>query len=145
MLAKLDTMNFDFSGKIILITGAGKGIGRALALKIATAGAKVYALSRTKETLDTLADMSDNIHPIVADLSDWDKTRQLADELEVIDGLVNNAAMVPTSIQGALDCTQEVLDAFLQVNVLSAINIIQSTGKKMVEAGKGGSIVNISR
>ena len=138
-------MSFDFNGKKILITGAGKGIGRALALEIAAAGAKVYALSKTKETLDTLAEMSDRIHPLVADLSDWDKTRQLVDELEIMDGVVNNAALVPTSMQDALDCTKDVLDDFLLVNVLGAINIIQSTGKKMVTAGKGGSIVNISR
>ena len=138
-------MSFDFNGKKILITGAGKGIGRTLALEIAAAGAKVYALSKTKETLDTLAEMSDRIHPIVADLSDWDKTRQLVDELESMDGVVNNAALVPTSNQDALDCTKDVLDDVLLVNVLGAINIIQSTGKKMVTAGKGGSIVNISR
>ena len=138
-------MSFDFNGKKILITGAGKGIGRALALEIAAAGATVYALSKTKETLDTLAEMSDRIHPIVADLSDWDTTRQLVDELEIMDGVVNNAALVPTSNQDALDCTKDVLDDVLLVNVLGAINIIQSTGQKMVAAGKGGSIVNISR
>ena len=138
-------MSFDSNGKKILITGAGKGIGRALALEIAAAGATVYALSKTKETLDTLAEMSDRIHPIVADLSDWDTTRQLVDELETMDGVVNNAALVPTSNQDALDCTKDVLDDVLLVNVLGAINIIQSTGQKMVAAGKGGSIVNISR
>ena len=138
-------MSFDFNGKKILITGVGKGIGRALALEIAAAGAKVYALSKTKETLDTLAAMSDRIHPIVADLSDWDTTRELVDELEIMDGVVNNAALVPTSNQDALDCAKDVLDDFLLVNVLGAINIIQSTGQKMVTAGKGGSIVNISR
>ena len=138
-------MSFDFNGKKILITGAGKGIGRALALEIAAAGATVYALSKTKETLDTLAEMSDRIHPIVADLSDWDTTRQLVDELEIMDGVVNNAALVPTSNQDALDCTEDVLDDVLLVNVLGAINIIQSTGQKMVAAGKGGSVVNISR
>ena len=63
-------MAFNFEGKKILITGAGRGIGRALALDIAEAGGEVYALSRTKETLDTLAAQSDRIHPIVADLSD---------------------------------------------------------------------------
>ena len=65
-------MSFDFTGKKILVTGAGRGIGRSFALVIAAAGATVYALGRTKETLDTLAEESDRIHPIVADISDWD-------------------------------------------------------------------------
>ena len=80
-------MSFDFTGKKILVTGAGRGIGRTFALEIAAAGATVYALGRTKETLDTLAEESDRIHPIVADISDWDKTRPLLDELEVMDGV----------------------------------------------------------
>ena len=138
-------MPFDFTGKKILITGAGRGIGRALALDIAAAGGKVYALSRTKETLDTLAEESDRIHPIVADLNEWDVTRNILDALEVLDGVVNNAAYLIPSFEDALDCPREIIDASLAVNVMAPINIIQSTGKKMVAAGRGGSIVNISR
>ena len=136
-------MVFDFTGKKILITGAGSGIGRNLTLEIATAGGEVYALSRTKETLDTLSAESNRIHPIVADLSDWDKTRELVDELEVLDGVVNNAATATRN--NALDSSKEELEKCFHVNVLAAINIIQSTGKKMAATGQGGSIVNVSR
>ena len=138
-------MSFDFTGKKILVTGAGRGIGRTFALEIAAAGATVYALGRTKETLDTLAEESDRIHPIVADISDWDKTRPLLDELEVMDGVVNNAAELPSELQESLEVSKEVLEKFQSTNVLGTINVIQSTGKKMVAAGNGGSIVNISR
>ena len=138
-------MSFDFTGKKILVTGAGRGIGRSFALEIAAAGATVYALGRTKETLDTLAEESDRIHPIVADISDWNKTRPLLDELEVMDGVVNNAAEVPSELQASLEVPKEVLEKFQSTNVLGTINVIQSTGKKMVAAGNGGSIVNISR
>ena len=138
-------MAFYFSGKKILITGAGRGIGRKLALEIAAAGGKVYALSRTKETLDTLASESDFIHPIVADLNDWDVTRKLLDKLEAMDGVVNNAANLVPSYQDALGCPKELLDYTLSVNLMAPINVIQSTGKKMIAAGRGGSIVNISR
>ena len=140
-------MAFDFTGKKILVTGAGRGIGRSFALEIAAAGATVFALGRTKETLDTLAMESDRIHPIVADIADWDKTRPLLDELEVMDGVVNNAAETPVykGIREALEFPKDELELFQRVNVLGTINVIQSTGKKMVAAGNGGSIVNISR
>ena len=138
-------MSFDFTGKKILVTGAGRGIGRTFALEIAAAGATVYALGRTKETLDTLAEESDRIHPIVADISDWDKTRPLLDKLEVMDGVVNNAAELPSELQESLEVPKEVLEKYQSTNVLGTINVIQSTGKKMVAAGNGGSIVNISR
>ena len=139
-------MSFDFTGKKILITGAGRGIGRALALEIVAAGGTVYALSRTKETLDTLhvEAEADRIHPIVADLGDWDRTRDLLDGLEVMDGVVNNAAYSDWNVHDAVDCPKEELEKAIQVDVLAAINVIQSTGKKMVAAGKGGSIVNVS-
>ena len=136
-------MAFDFTGKKILITGAGNGIGRHLAFEIAAAGGEVYALSKTKETLDTLSAESNRIHPIVADLGDWDKTRELVDELEVLDGVVNNAATATRN--NALDSSKKELEKCLHVNVLAAINIIQSTGKKMAATGHGGSIVNVSR
>ena len=138
-------MAYNFTGKRILITGAGRGIGRALAIDIAAAGGEVYALSRTKETLDTLSAKSDRIHPIVTDLGEWDKTRDLLDELDVMDGVVNNAALVYPPMKAALDCTKEDVESCLLINTLGALNVIQSTGEKMVAAGKGGSIVNISR
>ena len=138
-------MSFNFTGKKILITGAGRGIGRALTKEIVAAGGEVYALSRTKETLDTLVAESDHIHPIVVDLSDWDKTRELLDELEVMDGVVNNAVVRPNQSALAVDFPKEELERCLMVNTLAVVNVIQSTGKKMVEAKKGGSIVNISR
>ena len=145
MLTLQIAMAFDFSGKKILITGCGRGIGRALALAIAETGGEVYALSRTKETLDSLAKASERIHPIVADLRDWDQTKDVLEKLEAMDGVVNNAALLMTGIVDALECPKELLDSYLSTNLIGAINVIQSAGKKMVAAGKGGSIVNMSR
>ena len=64
-----------------------------------------------------------------------------------MDGVVNNAAETPAykRIQAALEFPKDELELFQRVNVLGTINVIQSTGKKMVAAGNGGSIVNISR
>ena len=67
-------MNSFFAGKKFLVTGASRGIGRALAKELSKSGGKVYALGRTKELLESLAQETSNIHPVVADLSDWEHT-----------------------------------------------------------------------
>ena len=137
-------MPFDFTGKKILITGAGRGIGRELAKAISKNGGEVYALSVTKENLDSLAKESERIHPVLANLGNWDETRAAVEKLEAMDGVVNNAG-VSYPWESSLDVSKELLDKTLNINLMAAINIIQVTGKKMVAAGKGGSIVNISR
>ena len=68
-------MPFDFSGKKFLVTGAGRDLGRAIAKAIAAAGGEVYALGRNKENIESLIQECDNIHPVIADLSDWEATR----------------------------------------------------------------------
>lgn len=136
-------MPFDFTGKKILITGAGRGIGRELAKAISKNGGEVYALSVTKENLDSLVKESERIHPVLANLGNWDETRAAVEKLEAMDGVVNNAG-VSYPWESSLDVSKELLDKTLNINLLAAINIIQVTGKKMVAAGKGGSIVNIS-
>ena len=141
-------MAFSFSVKKILITGAGRGIGRALAKEIVKAKGEVFALSKTKETLDSLAKESDQIHPILADLSNWDETREKLKTLESMDGVddvVNNAACIPDSIYDITECPNEIFEEAIRVNLMGAINVTQVTAKKMIEAGKGGSIVNVSR
>ena len=140
-------MNFDFTGKKYLVTGAGRGIGRTLAKEISKAGGEVFALSRTKETLDSLVQECDRIYPIVADVSDWDRTREIVGKLDVFDGVVNNAAFDPKTVgmAGAMECSRAMYETALNTNTLAAVNIIQITGQKMIERGKGGSIVNVSR
>lgn len=137
-------MPFDFTGKKILITGAGRGLGRDLAKAIVDAGGEVFAVARNKDNLDSLVLESDRIHAILADLSDWDRTRSELEKLEVLDGVVNNAAVSPPE-QSSLELPKAVIEHTLSVNVMAAINVIQVTGKKMVEAKKKGSIVNVSR
>ena len=137
-------MPFDFTGKRILITGAGRGLGRDLAKALADAGGEVFAVARNKDNLDALVQESDRIHATLADLSDWDKTRAEIEKIEVLDGVVNNAAVSPPE-QSSLELPKAVIEHTLSVNVMAAINVIQVTGKKMVEAKKKGSIVNVSR
>ena len=140
-------MNSFFVGKNFLVTGASRGIGRALAKELSKSGGKVYALGRTKELLESLAQETSNIHPVVADLSDWELTRKILDKLDCFDGVVNNAALTTEHLGAvnSLDCPKEWLESACHTNILAAINVTQSTASKMIERGKGGSIVNISR
>ena len=105
----------------------------------------MYALSRTKETLDSLAKESSYINPIHADVGDWENTRQLLEQLDTMDGVVNNAAEVVKQWRSAVDCPKEVLERTIRINLLGAINVLQVTSKKMIQTGTQGSIVNISR
>ena len=137
-------MTFDFSGKKFLITGAGRGLGRDLARTLAAAGGEVYALARNKDNLDNLVKESERIHAVVADLNDWEATRAELEKLDAMDGVVNNAA-ISFPAGDALEVSKEILEKTFSVNVIGAINVIQVTGKKMIEAKKKGSIVNVSR
>ncbi|XP_060562014.1 L-xylulose reductase-like [Ruditapes philippinarum] len=136
-------MSFDFSGKKVLVTGAGKGIGRAVAEKLSQCGCKVYVLSRTKSDLDSLVDDNQNITSIVADLCEWEETKTKLEKLEVLDGLVNNAG-ISGHEYAAVDCPREYIYKVLDTNLMSAINCSQIVAKKMIEAKVKGSIVNVS-
>ena len=138
-------MAFSFSGKKILITGTGRGVGRALAKEIIKAKGEVFALSKTRETLDSLAKESDRIHPILADLNDWDDTREKLKDLDSMDGVVNNAGNIPDSVYDVTECPKEVFEDAISVNLMGAINVTQMAAKKMINAGNGGSIVNVTR
>lgn len=136
-------MAFDFTGKKILVTGASRGIGRLLAKNLSAAGAEVYALGTNRELLDSLKKECANIHPVLANLADWDATRKTLQQLPVMDGLVNNAGVSYEWVP-SLEASKEVIEKTFSVNLMGAVNVTQVIGKKMVEGGKGGSIVNVS-
>lgn len=136
-------MPFDFAGKKILVTGAGRDLGRAIAKAIAAAGGEVYAVGRNRETIESLVKECDNVHPVIVDLSDWETTREELKKLPALHGVVNNAGYMP-SFLGVLDVGKEFLTEAVNVTTLAPINVIQVTAKKMTEAGIHGSIVNVS-
>ena len=85
-------MPFDFSDKNILVTDAGRDLGRAVAKAIAAVGGEVYFLGRKKENIESLVQECGNkIHPVLADLNDWETTRQELNKLPPFHGVVNNA------------------------------------------------------
>ncbi|XP_022115542.2 L-xylulose reductase [Pieris rapae] len=131
-----------FKGKRVLVTGAGQGIGRAIAIDLWRAGAKVVALSRTRSHLESLQNEYPSITIVDVDVADWEKTRNVVESLGHFDALVNNAAVAVC--QPFLDCTPDAFDLMSNVNVKSIINISQIVAKKMIENKTKGAIVNIS-
>ena len=136
-------MAYNFDGKKILVTGAGRNIGRGIATSLAKLGAQIYAMDYVQENLEDLVAELPDINIIQNDLQDWDETVKIVEKLEDLNGLVNCAGIL-FAPQKAVDTPKENLDKCMNVNLLAPINLMQIVGKKMVAAGKGGSIVNIS-
>lgn len=135
-------MKIDFTGKRILVTGAGKGIGRDIVRHlIQECNANVIALSRTSEDLESLkADYGCEI--IAVDLADVDATREAVENAGQIDLLVNNAGIA--ILQSFFDTTVDAFDKTMAVNVRSVLVVSQIVARKMIEHGRGGAIVNVS-
>lgn len=131
-----------FEGKRALVTGAGKGIGRAIAESLYKHGARVVALSRTQDDLDSLKSEFPDMEVVNQDVGDWESTTKVIDSLGYFDYLVNNAGVL--IMAPILELKKEDLERVMNINYYATVNISQVVGKKMVAAGKGGSIVNIS-
>ncbi|XP_013199146.1 L-xylulose reductase [Amyelois transitella] len=135
-------MEISFKGKRILVTGAGQGIGRGIAVELWRAGANIVALSRTRSHLEALQSEYPSIDIVDVDVADWNKTREVVESLGHFDALVNNAAIA--ICDPFFECTSEAYDKTFNVNVKAVLNISQIVAKKMVENKTRGAIVNIS-
>jgi len=134
-------MKINFEGKRVLVTGAGKGIGRDIACLMAQLGAHVIAVSRTAADLEALRGEID-CTTFVADLADATAARRAAEEAGAVDLLVNNAGIsIPQSF---LDTTVEAFDQTLAVNVRAALIISQVVAAGLIARREAGAIVNVS-
>ena len=128
-------------GHVALVTGAGRGLGRACALALSRAGAQLVAVSRTADDLAALADEAPG--PVEAWVEDatGDAILGRIEALDRLDVLVNNAGT--NHPQPFLEVTDEVLDAMLNLNVRAAFRVGRSAARVMMRRGSG-SIVNMS-
>jgi len=135
------TLNIDFKNRRVLVTGAGKGIGRDTAVMLAHYHAKVVALSRTEADLKNLQDEID-CETIIADLGDAAAAKRAAEQAGDVDLLVNNAAIA--ILQPFLGTTPEAWDATMAVNLRAIVIVSQVIAAQMIRRGVAGSIVNVS-
>jgi len=142
---------FELTGKVALVTGGSRGLGRSIAGALAAAGAEIVIVSRKQDSCEIAArevaeqtgvrTMAHACH-----VSHWDEIDRLVDAVYQrfgrIDVLVNNAGKSPL-YESLLDITEEMWNSVLGVNLLGPFRLSTLIGTRMVEAGTG-SIINIS-
>jgi L-xylulose reductase len=131
----------DFTGKRVIVTGAGKGIGRVLAEILTARGASVIALTRSADDVASLArDLG--CTAIQVDLSDAEATRAAARSALPADLLVNCAGT--TELQPFLETTVEAFDHLIAVNTRAPMIVAQEFARALIDEGRPGAIVNVS-
>lgn len=142
-------MELGLNGKVALVTGASKGIGKAIAEELAREGVHVALCARGKEELDQTAQILQQYgvtaHPIIADVAKADDVQRVLDStlqtLGRIDILVNNAGT--GWIDHTLNTTDEQWRECMEVNLYSAVRFTRGVAPHMRKQG-GGRIINIS-
>jgi 2-deoxy-D-gluconate 3-dehydrogenase len=138
---------FDLSGRTALVTGANTGLGQAIAVGLAQAGADIVAVGRSAptETAARVAEAGRALHAISADLSSIapiaDVVRTAVDAVGTIDILVNNAGIIRRN--DSLDFTEQDWDAVIDTNLKTAFFLSQAVARTWVDGGRGGKIINI--
>jgi glucose 1-dehydrogenase len=140
----------DLNGKVAVVTGAGSGIGRAIALKLAEHGADIVIVYghndvNAEKTAELVEEFGRNAQVIKADVVSPDAVTSMAEEVIEkwgrIDILVNNAGIHRES--PFLEMSEEDWDNVVDVNLKGPFLCTQAVGKHMVEAGTGGKVINI--
>src|SRR5699024_3857421 len=141
-------MDLRLDDAVVLVTGASRGLGAAVATALAAEGAHVVATARSTTALAELSSPHGKGGRIVAlecDLQSEESVRSLVPEVITrygrIDGLINNAGIAPAG--KFIDDDIDKWNSALQVNVIAPMLLAQAVGKHMIDQG-GGRIVNVA-
>jgi 2-deoxy-D-gluconate 3-dehydrogenase len=138
---------FDLTGRVAIVTGANTGIGRAIAVALAQAGADVACVGRTSadNTVREVRALGRRAEIISADLSTIEPVQRVVEEtlekLGALDILVNNAGIIRRG--DAIAFTEEDWDAVIDTNLKSVFFLAQAAGRHMIATGRG-RIINIA-
>jgi NAD(P)-dependent dehydrogenase (short-subunit alcohol dehydrogenase family) len=141
---------FDLTGKVVLVTGGSRGLGRSMALGFAVAGADVVVTSRKLDACRAVADeieaMGRRALAWSCNVSNWDELEPLADAAYEafgrVDVLVNNAGM-SLVYRDVTEVTEAMWDKVVDLNLKGVFRLTALVGSRMVRDG-GGSVINVS-
>ena len=144
-------MTPSLAGKIALVTGGSRGMGRQMVLAFAAAGADVIISSRKQDACEEVAEevraLGRRASAISAHAGDWSQMEALAErgwaEWGRIDILVNNAGMSPVEPH-SVTTTEALFDKVISVNFKGPFRLAALIGTRMRDEGEGGSIINVS-
>lgn len=133
-------------GEVVLVTGAGRGLGREIALAAADAGAHVALVSRTRSELDAVAsavaDAGGHASVATCDVTDRMGFSAVLDQLPLVTVLVNNAGInIPEPFA---DVAAETFDQIMDANVRSLYFCTQAVVRRLTDASRPGVIINVS-
>lgn len=143
-------VQYDFSGKVVVITGGSRGLGHAMALGFAVAGAKLAIASRKLEsceaTVKEIRALGSDGSAHAAHVGKWEDCDRLAAEVYArwgrADVLINNAGLSPLA-PSSLATSEDLFDKIIAVNLKGPFRLSGLFGSRMA-AGEGGAIINVS-
>jgi 2-deoxy-D-gluconate 3-dehydrogenase len=142
--------DFALADRVVVVTGAGRGIGREVALCAARSGASIVVCSRTSSELDSLAeeiaDEGGRCVTVVVDLTSVDAADDLMSAavgaFGRVDGIVNNAGI--NVLRDAMDYTEAEIDCIFDLNLRSVYRCCTRAARQFMAQGSGGCIVNVT-
>ncbi len=141
---------YNLRNKVALVTGAGKGLGRACAIALAEAGSNLIIISRTKKDLDQVSKIAKKYKvkckSYICDINNYNQIKEIINQQSRIDILINNAGTnIPEYFEKV---NRKNMEYLVKVNNVAAFNVAQLCTLKMLQTKNrkkiGGSIVNMS-